>query len=183
MKSRVVRAGDQDINYILKTSYRATRMRLTVYIDRGLVVTKPWLLSNSLVDNFIIKKSKWIIDKLSNCKKAKCSKGEYLKNKSEAQEFLNQRVELLNQKYSFKYNKVRVKNQRTCWGSCSSRGNLNFNYRLLFLPEKISDYIIIHELCHLKEMNHSTRFWDLVGQSVPDYIKIRKKLKKEISLT
>ena len=63
------------------------------------------------------------------------------------------------------------------WGSCSSKKNLNFSYRLYFLPEYLSDYIIIHELCHLKEMNHSKRFWDLVALVCPSYKDYRRELK------
>ncbi|MCA9386358.1 M48 family metallopeptidase, partial [Candidatus Dojkabacteria bacterium] len=66
----------------------------------------------------------------------------------------------------------------TNWGSCSSKGNLNFTWRLIFAPLEILDYVVVHELCHLKEQNHSQRFWDLVAEQVPDYKKKRIWLKK-----
>lgn len=103
---------------------------------------------------------------------------DYLKYKNEALEFACQRVNYYNQLYDFKFNRISVRNQRTRWGSCSKKGNLNFNYRLLMLPQYLADYIIIHELCHLKEMNHSQGFWSLVAQVFPNYLEIRKKLRK-----
>jgi predicted metal-dependent hydrolase len=74
-----------------------------------------------------------------------------------------------NQLYNFTYNRVTIRNTRSRWGSCSSKKNLNFNYRILFLPPELQDYLIVHELCHLQEMNHAPQFWSLVAQQVPDY--------------
>ena len=66
-------------------------------------------------------------------------------------------------------NKIYVKNQRTLWGSCSKKKNLNFNWRILLLSEKTADYLIIHELAHLKELNHSPKFWEFVRIHCPEY--------------
>lgn len=74
--------------------------------------------------------------------------------------------------------KVFIKNQKTRWGSCSKTGNLNFNYRLIHLSSDLVDYIIIHELCHLIEFNHSIRFWNLVGVHCPNYKKLVAELRK-----
>ncbi|NBX49499.1 M48 family peptidase, partial [bacterium] len=91
--------------------------------------------------------------------------------------FTTQRVAELNQHYGFSYGKISVRNQQTRWGSCSKRGNLNFNYRILFLPPHLADYLIVHELCHLKEFNHSPRFWALVAQGCPNYHACKKELR------
>ena len=102
----------------------------------------------------------------------------YLQNRGPARQLVRQRLEYYNQFYGFQYGRVSIKNQRSRWGSCSKQGNLNFNYRLVNLPSELADYIIVHELCHLKEMNHSARFWRLVVQVMPDYLTRRQKLKK-----
>jgi hypothetical protein len=64
------------------------------------------------------------------------------------------------------------------WGSCSKKGNLNFNYKIALLPQRHSDYVIVHELCHLREFNHSKKFWDLVEQAVPNHRALRTELKR-----
>lgn len=69
------------------------------------------------------------------------------------------------------YHSIRIKDQKTIWGSCSSRRNLNFSWRIIMAPTQAMDYIIIHELCHLKVMNHSREFWDHVAEFMPDYQK------------
>ena len=80
--------------------------------------------------------------------------------------------------YKFKINRITVRNQKTRWGSCSKQGNLSFNYRITLLPESLAEYIIVHEICHLGEFNHSKKFWSLVEQTIPDYKEKRKALKK-----
>ncbi len=74
--------------------------------------------------------------------------------------------------------RIAIRNTRTRWGSCSSKGNLNFSYRLSLLPAHLSDYVVIHELCHLREFNHGSGFWDLVALLDPDFNAHREELKK-----
>ena len=93
----------------------------------------------------------------------------YLAHKEASREVILQRLQHWNQFYGFQYNRVAVRNQRRCWGSCTSLKNLNFSYKLLFLPPHLLDYIIIHELCHLQELNHGQNFWALVEEQSPDY--------------
>lgn len=104
-------------------------------------------------------------------------KKEYLEYKERALALAKERLEFFNRTYGFKFNQVNIKNQKTRWGSCSKKGNLNFNYRIALLPEPSADYVIVHELCHLGELNHSRKFWALVAQTIPDYPRIRKALK------
>ncbi len=117
------------------------------------------------------------IQKSYNKESIKRGKEDYLKYKDKALKLAQERIRFYNKKYKFNYNKIRIKNQRTRWGSCSQKANLNFNYRIIFLSEQMRDYIIVHELCHLKEFNHSKRFWDLVSSTLPNYKEIRKDLK------
>ena len=81
-----------------------------------------------------------------------------------------------------RYKNITIKNQKKRWGSCSSDRNLNFNWRLMMMPEEIIDYVVVHELCHLKQMNHSKAFWDEVEKILPNY-KIRKKWLDEQSIS
>lgn len=76
------------------------------------------------------------------------------------------------------YGRITIRNQKTRWGSCSGKGNLNFNCLLMLTPEDVQDYVVIHELCHRKEMNHSPKFWAEVAKIMPDYKRKRKWLKE-----
>lgn len=67
------------------------------------------------------------------------------------------------------YTSITIRDQKTRWGSCSSRGTLSFNYRLIFAPGKVLDYVVVHELCHLTHMNHSENFWNMVRSIMPEY--------------
>ncbi len=116
-------------------------------------------------------------------KNKKGSKSEYLKYKDQALILVKNKLEHFNQFYNFKYNKVTIRNQSTRWGSCSRRGNINFNYKLALLPESLTDYVVVHELCHIGEFNHSKDFWDLVARTIPDFKERRQELRiKSISL-
>lgn len=90
-------------------------------------------------------------------------------------------IELINEVLKcnhFDFNSVRIKDQRTRWGSCSSKKNLNFNYRILYLPRELAKYLVVHELCHLKEMNHSKAYWACVEEILPNYKELNNELKK-----
>ena len=110
-------------------------------------------------------------------KKPKKLSQNYLKYKKDAEILVKQRLEYFNQFYNYKWGRVTIRNQKTRWGSCSKKGNLNFNYKIALLTPNQADYIIVHELCHLKEFNHSVRFWNLVAETVPDYREVRNSLR------
>lgn len=99
---------------------------------------------------------------------------EYLHYKEQARVLVHTKLAYWNAFYLFSYKRISIKNQKTRWGSCSSKGNLNFHYKIIMLPEHLVDYLIVHELCHLGQMNHSKAFWDLVARTIPDY-QIRQK--------
>lgn len=103
---------------------------------------------------------------------------QYLAHKSIALEIARNRLKHFNAFYQFNINKVTIKNQKTRWGSCSKKGNLNFNYKIALLPAHLSDYVIVHELCHLRQLNHSPAFWKLVENTIPNYKKIKREFKK-----
>ena len=97
--------------------------------------------------------------------------------KAGAKPIIEEKVRLFADKMGVEYGKITIRCQKTRYGSCSAKGNLNFNCLIMLMPEKIIDYVIVHELCHIKEMNHSRRFWNEVESILPDYKERRKWLK------
>ena len=89
-----------------------------------------------------------------------------------------ERLAAHNARYGYQYGRVSIKEQKSRWGSCSRLGNLNFNWRLLLAPLPVLDYVVVHELCHLKEMNHGARFWQLVARTCPTYMAQRRWLRQ-----
>jgi predicted metal-dependent hydrolase len=116
--------------------------------------------------------------KLRRIKRRRKPSVRYLVHKEKAREMVRERLEHYNAFYHFPYKRIAIKNQKSRWGSCSEKGNLNFNYRLVHLPPPLADYVVVHELCHLGEFNHSKRFWALVEQTVPDWRARRAALTK-----
>jgi predicted metal-dependent hydrolase len=178
--------------YTLRHSKRARRIGLTVHCDGSCVVTAPMHVSQSAVQAFVSGKSQWIqnarkrfatLSHVIFVKKrkrgaSKKNSPEYVATKARALALVTQRVGVFNAHYGFAVGKITVKDQKTRWGSCSKAGNLNFNYKIALLPEKLADYIVVHELCHLGEFNHSRAFWALVGETLPDYRALRSELRR-----
>lgn len=184
---RQVKLNQDKIEYLLSESLKTRSIRISVDIYGKVLVTKPKLVSIERVESFIKSKSKWILGKLEHFKSIDRSlvintkRGDFKKYKREAQTFVTKKLLEWNKFYNFSYKNISVKNQKTRWGSCSKRGNLNFNYKILFLPEKLADYIVVHELCHLGELNHSKKFWQLVEKAIPKYKEAKTRLRKVIS--
>ena len=161
-------------------------MRITVRCDASVVVTAPHFFSQNKVEKFLADKAGWILKKIAYFKKIgrdglviarRSGVGEYRKLKQEARIFVKEKILQINQLYNFSFNRICIKNHKSRWGSCSKKGNLNFNYKIIHLPVELAEYIVAHELCHLKELNHSARFWVLVSKAIPDYRARRRKLK------
>ena len=102
---------------------------------------------------------------------------QYVRVREHARALVHTRIGHFNGIYGFKLGRVFIKNHKSRWGSCSKKGNLNFNYKILFLPTDIADYIIVHELCHLAELSLSPRFWGLVVRTIPDHKRRRRHLR------
>ncbi len=98
--------------------------------------------------------------------------------RKEAGAVLKEKVQEFAELIGVSYEQIHIKDQRSCWGSCSSKGNLNFNWRIIMAPEPVCDYIIIHELCHRIYMNHSRDFWNLVEKYCPQHESYKKWLKE-----
>lgn len=169
--------------YQLRYSARARRMRLSVYPDGGVVLTLPYGTPSNFVSLFLHQKTVWLAKHLRNLFRVKLQirdardRKEYLKYRSHARTLALHRLRYFNESYGFTYERISIRDQRTRWGSCSKKGNLNFNYRIALLPPHLADYIIVHELCHLGSFDHSKHFWDLVARTIPEHRKMRQELR------
>jgi predicted metal-dependent hydrolase len=132
----------------------------------------------------MIEKSEWIkkifekYPALLIQKPVQVQKREYKEHKENARTLVHARLKVLNTFYGFRYKRIAIRFNTSRWGSCSELGNLNFDYRILFLPQPLQDYLLVHELCHIQEMNHSKQFWDLVAKTIPNHKELRRELKK-----
>lgn len=106
------------------------------------------------------------------------TRSDYLKRKEAARSLVNAKLAFYNAEYGFTWMRVAIRNQRSRWGSCSRKGNLNFHYRIIDLPDDIADYIIVHELCHLNALHHRKEFWDLIARTIPDHRQKRMRLRQ-----
>ena len=167
--------GGKTVHYTVRRNRRARRLRLSVYPDGRLVATVPYGTRDLFVREFVRDKFPWIVDTLRYYAKFRGNSllrqdaETYQKYKEEARALIHSRLAFWNQHYGFDYCRVSIKNHRTQWGSCSEKRNLNFNYKIIFLPKRLADYVIVHELAHVREMNHSDRFWKVVAETLPDF--------------
>lgn len=186
--NRQIKINNKKISYTLKRRRGARNMRLAIYTSGALVVTAPKWYPAYAINKFLAEKAEWIYNKLKHIDfaelelKQKTEKINYQNQKEAARKIIQERLKFFNQYYNFAYSRISIKNQRSCWGSASRQGNLNFSYKVANLPEALRDYIIVHELCHLKELNHSERFWKLVAEFFPNYKFLRKNLKNKNKL-
>ena len=174
---------DNHIPYKIKLSRRARRMRLAVACDATVTLTLPVDANMGLAEKFVAAKLDWIRRAILYFKthpvkpKNKVVRGEYKRLKLEALVLAKSKVKQWAEFYNVSYHRISIKNQKTRWGSCSKKGNLNFNYRIVHLRPELLDYLVVHEVCHLKEFNHSRKFWEEVGRAVPNYKSLRAELR------
>lgn len=175
---------NERIEYSVRKHRRAKSLKIAISCDGNCMVTLPWRMSMWDAEKFIQQNSEWVLEKMKAMKKigrkslfSRHNRQEYLRLREYARDFVTRRLEKYSEFYGFEYKSVAIRDQKTRWGSCSSKKNLNFNYKIMLLPQRHADYIIVHELCHLKEFNHSRRFWNLVSQTIPEYEKIIKQLR------
>lgn len=178
---RTVVINDTEIPYKLIKRKRHRTFTLSVHAGGRVTVTVPKRVSDKQVERFLFQKQRWLTDAVQQAPKKQglslVDREHYNAHKEYARAFVYTRLAELNTPYGFAYNKVYIRANTSRWGSCSGNRNLNFDYRILFLPSHLQDYILIHELCHLKEMNHSARFWALVQKTVPDYARRKSELR------
>ena len=183
MKVRTIEIKDSVVEYSLRKRRGQRSYTLSVHAGGRVTLTVPKSASIRSAEKFLQQKSAWLKRTLERSPQTdymseRERKKHYVEHKEDARKLIHERLRELNTYYNLRYRRVSVRANRTRWGSCSEHGNLNFDYRILFLPEHVQDYLITHELCHLQEMNHSEQFWALVAETVPNYKEVRKELRK-----
>lgn len=183
IEDKKININGEDYPFTLRRKRFAKYVRLTIEHDGRLMVTAPVTYPVFLVKKFLLSRAKWLVRNLTKIKEnpnifsIKHSSQDIKKYKEQTRMFVLDRLNYFNQFYNFEYKRISIRDQKSRWGSCSSQKNLNYNYRLCLLPQELAEYIVVHELCHIQEMNHSSRFWQLVAQTIPDYKLRQKKLK------
>lgn len=169
------------------TLIRSNRKTLGMQIKgTELIVRAPLRTSQKQIDAFVNENSAWIERNLKKAEKQQntaeqqgaLTEKELRELADRAKKYIPQRVAYYAPKVGVTYGRITIRNQRSKWGSCSSKGNLNFNCLLMLTPPEVIDSVVVHELCHRKEMNHSDRFYAHVFRVFPDYNKWHGWLKK-----
>lgn len=158
------------------TVIRSNRKTIAIQVnpDMTVIVRAPKRATEKDIEQFKISKAE---NEVRGIKPL--TSDEIRKLADEALEYIPERVEHFAKIVGVDYGRITIRNQKTRWGSCSSKGNLNFNCLLMLTPPEVIDYVVVHELCHRKEMNHSKAFWGEVEKVIPDYKRWVKWLKEE----
>ena len=170
----------------MKTAYRvihSARRTIAIQISPAgeVVVRAPMGMSGAAVERFVRSKTAWIEKHTVRQAPAEppFTDAEIRELARQAKASLPERAAYFAPLVGVTYGNITIRNQRTRWGSCSSQGNLNFNCLLMLSPPEVLDYVIVHELAHRKQMNHSAAFWEEVAAVLPDYRKQVKWLKEQ----
>ena len=178
---------------------RSNRKTIQINPDLSVTVRAPIYASQREIGRILKEKEGWIQKHIEKIREqeakrkemygekgeyGKSAEREYLSNEEihklaeKALEYIPKRVSYFAKQIGVTYGKITIRNQKTRWGSCSSKGNLNFNCLLMLTPPEVIDYVVVHELCHRKEMNHSGAFWAEIEKVIPSYKEQVKWLKE-----
>ena len=165
----------EKLTYQLIRSERKT-VSLQITQEGELVVRAPKRMAKAEIDRFVESKRGWIEKHAQNREQdvPKMTEAEFDTLVRHALEVIPEVVARFAPMVGVTYGRITIRNQRTCWGSCSAQGNLNFNCVLMRAPDDVLEYVVVHELCHRKEMNHGPKFWAEVERVLPNYRESRK---------
>ncbi|MCR4728263.1 MAG: M48 family metallopeptidase [Lachnospiraceae bacterium] len=174
-----------DLEYTFIKSRRKT-VGISIKRDGTVVLRAPLFCTKKRAEQFLLEKMDWVLEARARVlSKSAASDAEPFTDtelkeiKKKARQTIPPMVERVAAEMGATYGRISIRAQRSRWGSCSGTGNLNFNCLLVLLPANVMRYVIVHELCHLKEMNHSKAFWAEVAKFQPTYKLDRKELKTE----
>ncbi len=169
------------------TVIRSSRKTMALQIRNGeILVRAPQWVTNAQIHRFVEEHREWIEKHLDKqraeqeaaAKQPKLTMEELNRLGEQACKVIPERVRFYARKIGVTYGRITIRCQRTRWGSCSSKGNLNFNCLLMLMPPEVLDSVVVHELCHRKEMNHSSKFYDEVHKAYPAYDQWNRWLKE-----
>ena len=170
---------------------RSNRKTVAIQVNKDLSVTvrAPRRATQKDIERILKEKESWINKHIEKMKEKKAqydalevkrlTNAEIQELADKALLIIPERVKYFAKLIGVDYGRITIRNQRTRWGSCSSKGNLNFNCLLMLTPPDVLDYVVVHELCHRKEMNHSKAFWNEVEKVLPNYKELVRWLKEE----
>lgn len=166
---------------------RSKRKTLAIEIrpDMRVFVRAPEKIPQNEIIKFVEEKQNWIkkhlVQMYFKAEENKKQKKEPALTNADIEKLCQKALSVIPDKVKYyaeimgvTYGRITIRNQKTRWGSCSSKGNLNFNCLLMLMPDKVLDYVVVHELCHLRQMNHSKKFWKEVERYMPDYPNYKK---------
>lgn len=155
---------------------RSRRKTIAIQIDRNgqVILRTPYGITKRQAEKFLDEKKDWILKNIRQVENRKTdqimiSEEQRREGIELAKRIFRERTAYYALRMGVDYGRITIREQKTRWGSCTSEGNLNFNWRLIFAPEKVLDYVVVHELAHRKEMNHSPAFYAVVASVMPEY--------------
>lgn len=186
-EEKTIDVNGRMLTYELRRHHRARRISVSIRSGRDgsgrIVLTVPRRGSARAGEAFLREHAEWVMDQVARFVSResfipRTDEREYRRRRAEAGVFIREKVRYWSGVYGFRHAGVTIRDQSSRWGSCSSKGRLSFSWRLLLLPERYADYVVVHELCHLAEFNHSPRFWVLVAREIPEYRDIARALRR-----
>ena len=186
------RQGEKEGTIPVDVVYSKRRtIGLEVQADGKVLIRAPKGITKKVLMDFVNDRQEWIVEKWFLIEKHRRKKAEAPKPDYEghpeieafyrraARKKIIERTAWYAKLMGVTYGRISIRAAKTRWGSCSGAGNLNFNWKLVLMPPEVLDYVVVHELAHRKEMNHSERFWKVVEAEMPDYVERRRLLKVE----
>ncbi len=168
------------VEYAIEKKSGMRSIRLKISPQGEIFVVGPYTLTHEIVHTLLKQKSQWIEKVLTRIQERRVVvlNEPYQIAKTRLRVFLEERVGYYCELYGVVKKRIIIKKYKGRWGSCSAQGNLCFNVMLATLPREMQEYVIVHEVCHRIEFNHSPRFWKLVEKAIPEYKVVRKEMKK-----
>ena len=174
-------AGIGSVTFI--RSARAKHIRISIKPFKEIRVSVPQAVPLRKALQFVDSKRNWILKHLLSIKKYAEQANKAAKSNENidpllAKQQLTSHLQELTKRFGFRYNKVSIRNQKTRWGSCSQNNNISLNRKILRLPDKLQEYVLLHELVHTRIKNHSIKFWQELEKILPQAKQLNKELKK-----